>query len=59
MSPEVALASKIKLIIIQTKKASDFSEAFIVVAGSIQISNQFFEDYYGIIVCASYFEILR
>jgi len=30
---------------VKTKKAPDFSEAFVLVAVSIQISNHFFEDY--------------
>ncbi|MEG0850280.1 MAG: hypothetical protein RSD71_12220 [Flavobacterium sp.] len=35
------------------KKASDFSEAFVLVAGSSQLSNLFFEDYYSILALAS------
>jgi hypothetical protein len=33
---------------IKTKKASEKSEAFVLVEGSIEISNQFFEDFYKI-----------
>ncbi|MEN2400838.1 hypothetical protein GKZ90_0013715 [Flavobacterium sp. MC2016-06] len=35
------------------KKASDFSEAFVLVAGSIEISNYFIEDYYSVFTYAS------
>jgi len=37
----------------KNKKAPDFSEAFLVVAGSIQLSNHFIEDYYTILASAS------
>jgi hypothetical protein len=37
----------------KNKKASDFSEAFVLVAGSIQLSNQIIADYYAIFAFAS------
>lgn len=35
----------------KNKKASDFSEAFFVVAVSIEKSNQFVDDYYNVLTC--------
>jgi hypothetical protein len=37
----------------QNKKAPDFSEAFVLVAGTIQLSNQLFEDFNRVKALAS------
>jgi len=38
---------------VEKKKASDFSGAFVLVAGSVEISNQIIADYYAIFALAS------